>query len=179
MNNKQNVQNIATVFVFRTQSDNLRFGEKVAFQSQCGIKRIEQAYSELFNIQNLHYQKLPNGKYVCEEGYFSISHSGNYVAVAISTQPIGVDLQRFSGAKIIDVANKFFTEREKQQMQNSTENFYLTWCKKEALWKSLYQQPPTIASVETTDKQFTTDVLVLENEYFYLAVTGSANIIVE
>lgn len=180
----QNDARKTAVFVFRTDTNDLRFGAKTAYQTECAVKRVKQAYKDLWNVdaENLNLRKLPCGKWVCDKGYFSVSHSGNYVAVAVGTIPVGIDLQRFSGVKIADVAKKFFTEKEKlalQKAQNPTDAFYVTWCKKEALWKSLENQPATIKPVETTGIPFTVQVLKLEEETYFLAVTGEAIVIVE
>ncbi len=42
------------------------------------------------------FRRLPSGKWVCDpsEWYFSLSHSGNVVAVALCDVPVGVDVQR-------------------------------------------------------------------------------------
>ena len=173
-----------TVYVCRAPQTNLQFGEKIAAQHRFALQVLHRAYLEVvdWNLDELHLHRLPNGKYVCDKGHFSISHSGNYVAVAVSNAPIGVDIQKYNGEKVLDVAKKFFTEAEKRQLaksDNKVDCFYLTWCKKEALWKSLATQPLTIATVETCEAPFTTRILILDGETYYLAVTGNAIITID
>lgn len=172
------------VYVCRAPETDLRFGEKIAMQHQFALQVLKRAYRELFNLNldELNLRELASGKPVCDEGHFSISHSGNYVAVAVGNAPVGVDIQRYSGKKVLGVARKFFTEAEKRQLAESdsaVDCFYTTWCKKEALWKSLDVQPPTIATVETTSVPFTTSILTLDGEKYYLAITGNAKMVVE
>lgn len=169
------------VYVCRAPETQLRFGEKIALHSGFALQVLRRAYREQLHLdlEELHLRRTENGKLVCDSGFFSISHSGNYVAVAVCDKPVGVDIQRFSGAKIRDVAQKFFTERELRKFfdaANFTDCFYFTWCKKEALWKSLEEQPATIAHVETCNAPFTEKKLVLDNETYYLAVTGEAKL---
>lgn len=77
------------------------------------------------------------------------------------------------------IAYKLFTSGEKialDSAENFTDCFFFTWCKKEALWKSLNIQPPTIAAVDTTLRQFTQQKLTLAGQTFYLAVTNCATV---
>ena len=184
--NKQQQKSVLTpnsyVYLCRAPITELPLAEKTAIQHQFALQILRRAYSEVFNLNldGLNLTTLKSGKPVCDRGYFSISHSGNYVCVAVSDAPIGVDIQKYNGEKALDVAKKFFTEEEKRRLaesDNKIDCFYLTWCKKEALWKSLDVQPPTIATVETTAAPFTTSVLTLDGEKYYLAATGGAKII--
>ena len=174
---KNNIQApCAYVYLCRAPKTELRFGKKIAMQHEFALQVLKRAYRDIFdcNLDELHLRTLPCGKPVCDKGHFSVSHSGNYVCVAVSNTPIGVDLQKYSGEKVLDVAKKFFTEEEKRHLaasDNKIDSFYLTWCKKEALWKSLDKQPPTIATVETVDAPFATSVLTLDGEKYYLATT--------
>ncbi|MFA7032029.1 MAG: 4'-phosphopantetheinyl transferase superfamily protein [Bacilli bacterium] len=47
-----------------------------------------------FDANNLNFVKKENGKWIIDECYFSLSHSGNLVAVALSDSPVGVDIQK-------------------------------------------------------------------------------------
>lgn len=171
------------VYISRIDNpNNLKFGQKVAMQTAAATTLLQEQCQKLFGItaEKLNLRHLQSGKPVCDGCYCSVSHSGNFVAVAIGKKPVGVDLQRFSGAKIEDIAKKVFTEKEKAvftSTENKTDEFYFIWCKKEALWKSLKKQPITVATVETTDNPFTLKKLVLDGENYYLAATGCAEIV--
>ncbi len=66
----------------------------------------------------------------------SISHSGDMVAVMLSKQDCGMDIQIMK-PNIERVAHKFINEAEWQSINTDTrfEQMYLVWCCKEALYK--------------------------------------------
>lgn len=68
---------------------------------------------------------------------FSMSHSGSCVAVAISNEPIGIDIQKLD--EIDFKIRKFiFTEKDEKEYQNSEDKlmiFYEKWTRKEAQYK--------------------------------------------
>ena len=88
-----------------------------------------------------------------EKVYFSLSHSGDYVAVAIDSSPIGIDIEKVSERKSTEsIARKFFSESERKIMSEyigdntnnrcentgkNTDGFAGIWTLKEAFIKSL------------------------------------------
>lgn len=52
------------------------------------------------DVKNLFFSKKDNGKWTLNECYFSLSHSGNLVAVAVSDMPVGIDIQKNESIKI-------------------------------------------------------------------------------
>ncbi len=69
------------------------------------------------------------------DGYFSISHSGDYVAVAFSHRPVGVDIQ--CPVKPDQQAlYRFCTEEERAYLDNGRQEcFFTLWTMKEAYAK--------------------------------------------
>lgn len=67
----------------------------------------------------------------------SFSHSHGYVAVLLSDQPVGVDLQAIV-PKIDRIAKKFMREEELASLQPETrlEHLHFYWSAKEALYKA-------------------------------------------
>lgn len=65
---------------------------------------------------------------------FSISHSGNYVAVTVSRKPVGIDVQVHDQTQI-DMFDRFFTVKEKDYARQSFQNFYRLWTSVESLAK--------------------------------------------
>jgi 4'-phosphopantetheinyl transferase len=65
---------------------------------------------------------------------FSISHSGNYVAVAVSRQPVGIDIQVHDQTQTA-IFDRFFTAEEKVYARQSSQNFYRLWTTVESLAK--------------------------------------------
>lgn len=70
---------------------------------------------------------------------FNISHSGQFVACAVSDRPIGVDIQEVV-PYCRDVANRVFSLEELSQVESSPDpsaEFTKIWTKKEAYLKML------------------------------------------
>ncbi len=70
------------------------------------------------------------------QGHVSISHSGNYIAVAVAEDPVGLDIQTFD-MKIGRIAPKFLHEDEWAFIPKEEQIRYQTfiWAAKEALYK--------------------------------------------
>lgn len=119
-------------------------------ECQCPVKELsvkELSITELLAYVkeriNMSYKKGPSDKpYWTDERlpYFNISHSGDYVAIAISKSEVGIDLQKsVSTGKIpdkeIDMAKRFFSEHESELVSMDKQMFYKLWARKEALGK--------------------------------------------
>ena len=82
---------------------------------------------------------LKEGKWSCPQCFFSISHSKHAVAVAVSTEPVGVDIE-FVRQPRADLAQKICSPGEMEQFLRlpcrERDVFLLhSWCKKESLFK--------------------------------------------
>lgn len=79
------------------------------------------------------------------ELHIAISHSQEYVAVAISEQPIGLDIERpYRGRNYHEIANKAFHPNESAWIKGATDEaqlesrFFETWTAREGLFKLGY-----------------------------------------
>lgn len=101
------------------------------------------------------------------EGYhgihFNISHSGQWVVVALSSDRVGVDVEKMR--KVPDgVAHRFFSETENTILQNATDEaqkadiFFTLWTLKEsflkAIGKGLTKSLNSFTVVKTGDQQY-------------------------
>ncbi len=75
-----------------------------------------------------------NKPYINDALHISISHSGNYACVAISSHPLGVDLQVNLGY-MPHIVKKYYSQNEQDQIYQNQEEFYRIWCQKEAYIK--------------------------------------------
>lgn len=70
---------------------------------------------------------------------FNISHSGDWLIIGISSQRIGVDIERLkSQRKVEAIAQRYFHHQEYQDLLYSddfTQNFYQLWTLKESIVK--------------------------------------------
>ncbi len=66
--------------------------------------------------------------------HISISHTFDWVCVALSPHPIGIDIEKVR-AKVQRISAKFLTPKEIDLMANNHHNLTLAWCIKEACYK--------------------------------------------
>lgn len=70
------------------------------------------------------------------EMFFNLSHSEDYVICAVSEREVGADIQKMQEQVPERLANRFFSEKEKQLLQDcSPDLFYRLWTRKEAYGK--------------------------------------------
>ncbi|MBQ8117034.1 MAG: 4'-phosphopantetheinyl transferase superfamily protein [Lachnospiraceae bacterium] len=73
--------------------------------------------------------------------FFNLSHSGHYVCCAVASEPVGIDIQQMRPLNSLRVAERYFSEREKQALEACADSrtrqelFYRVWVKKEACAK--------------------------------------------
>lgn len=76
------------------------------------------------------------------KAHFNISHSGDYVVVAFSDCPVGIDIEKNKGNRL-KVARRFFTREELddlyafQEEEKQIDYFYTLWTLKESYMKAL------------------------------------------
>ena len=103
------------------------------------------------------------------ELYVSISHSGDWIAAAVSHAPIGIDIETFSKQRdFIAIANHVFSAAEISCLESCCneelkETFYLYWTLKESAAKqygvglnfeiSRSQSPVLVSGLEQADLQ--------------------------
>ena len=140
------------------------------------------------DTRGLKIQRKENGR-PCFEGHetldFSISHSENAVAVALSTNgKVGVDVERVGAIKDTKrLAARFFSESENKRLEKSEkyENECIEiWTRKEAYIKYSEIKAERIADVDTENAQdvrfYSENVDVKSNAYVLtLCVSKSGN----
>ena len=124
-------------------------------------KLLEKALMRSFGLtmDKLDLRRTDSGKWTCSACQFSLSHSGNVVAVAVSRKPIGVDVERLDESRFTDaMEQKIATQREREQLQGLGNNrgtaLNALWNKKEAIFKSLEQKSFVPSGIQT--EQFAT-----------------------
>ena len=76
------------------------------------------------------------GKPYYENGpYFNVSHSGQYVMMAVSSSEIGIDIEE-NIPKDMSLLTKIFNEAEAKVIKEHADFYYL-WCAKESLIKCM------------------------------------------
>jgi 4'-phosphopantetheinyl transferase len=122
--------------------------ERVKTQSVAGYSLLYKIAKEKFNI-TLKPQEMKrenNSKPKCDFFNFSISHSKDLVAVALSKKEIGIDIEFEKKDRNFDlIKEKNFNLEEKPQ------NFYKVWTKKEAIFKSLDKTSFDLIKINTVN----------------------------
>jgi len=79
---------------------------------------------------------LDSGKPVLRNGaYISVSHSRNWVGIALSSQEIGMDME-FANPKLIKIASKFVHPSEHEILDvNNVMDLQFLWTAKESIYK--------------------------------------------
>lgn len=88
----------------------------------------------------IRYFLQENKKPAADGLQFNASHSKNYVAIAISTHPIGIDIEYLNpDFDHTDILAQCFDDEETRFIKNGTDprlNFYTLWTRKEAMLKA-------------------------------------------
>ena len=95
--------------------------------------------------KEIRYHYGPQGKPYFENIplFFSLSHSGECVCLAVSEREIGADLQEIKQTNWEKLSERFYAEEEKQflrslcekDLEKAKEEFFRLWCLKEAYGK--------------------------------------------
>lgn len=120
-----------------------------------------------------------NGKWHCAACFFSLSHSRDGVAVAVSDRPVGVDLECLERTFAPGLEKKILTEQELWAYDTlcaeKRQSFLLEkWCAKESLYK-LGGIPFNPRQMETDTRTATGTVTLAGRAYAY-AVTGAGTL---
>jgi len=104
-----------------------------------------EIHQKQFLVKNILLRKLhlestisyrDNGKPFLPDGqYISISHSKNFVGIALSNRPVGIDLE-FAQTKLIAVAPKYIHQSEQNLIDiNNSQQLLYFWTAKESIYK--------------------------------------------
>jgi phosphopantetheinyl transferase len=97
-----------------------------------GVRHLRNQYNSALEIG---YSEQGKPFFIDSSKHLSISHSKNYIALAISYNCIGIDIEECD-ERIFRVANRFLSNSEKLILDlNSCEQLTIAWCVKEALFK--------------------------------------------
>lgn len=143
-------------------------------EKYCAWKLLELALKTELNedIKNIKFAKDKNGKWECDKCYFSLSHSACVVAVAISYESVGVDIEKNRAIKT-PIYKKILSDSEMQEMgkaENKNEYLIKKWTQKESVFKEQEKQEYNLKKADTKNsKTFT--ILQNNSEYFVSVAT--------
>lgn len=152
--------------------------QKVQREKYYAWKLLEYAAERTFGkkLKKIDFSKTENGKWECKEFAFSLSHSKNAVAVALSRKPVGVDIELFTpvkeGAaeKILSAAEK--TEYEALSNKEREEYLLKKWTQKESIFKRGNEVHFIPAHTETQNEPLRTEQVALAGDTYFLSVAS-------
>lgn len=98
---------------------------------------LERMIKRIYGKERFEIKYNKNGKPLCDFCFFSISHSGDFAAVAVSDNQVGVDIQIPGGFKKREKYMLFSpAENEFVNAKDSENRFYTLWTSKEAYIKA-------------------------------------------
>lgn len=132
------------------------------------------------------YFKTANKKPSIKGIHFNSSHSKQYIAIAISADPIGIDIEFYQeDFDFSDLINNCFSAEESSFINAETtmqQNFYTLWTRKEALIKAtgegiveaLNQIPSLFNTLERENSLFNINTVQWQNSTLSVASSAKA-----
>ncbi len=132
---------------------------------------LENAIMQIFDkkIDKYKFHQSENGKWLSSFN-FSISHSDEYVAVAIANNIVGIDLQVFDDKDHLKLLKKILTTHELNNSDIlSSEQIINIWCQKEAIYKML-DDKTSFKNIETSNFNCINKKYILNNKEYILSI---------
>ncbi len=129
---------------------------------------------ENFSPKEVVFYKDGFGKWKCSNIEFSLTHSGDFVGVAISDTPVGIDLQIVHLTNPDKFANRFLNQSDLEKYLSTDESektaFLIShWAKLESAFK-LFGDKKTVFDAKTDGLFFFEKDLILEEKPYRLSV---------
>lgn len=150
--------------------------EGVRLEKYTAWKLLEVAVRQSVGLpmETVAFSKNAYGKWSCEDFFFSISHSGGAVAVAVSDKPVGVDIEAVKRYRD-GIESKILTRSEgillgELDTQAAEEYIIRKWSEKESIFKTLDLRGFEPLKIETSLYPVTSRVLEISGKNFILSV---------
>ena len=151
--------------------------EKTRREKHYAWKLLETAIQDFLgcSIREVEFWKSESGKWKSNRVEFSLSHSANAVAVALSPVPVGVDIQRLTPLKRTNFFQHILSKQELERSHalaenEKTEYLIKKWTEKESAFKLLDSpgflsaNPPSFSAITQTQ------TVAVKNENYALTV---------
>ena len=137
---------------------------------------LEYALERSFGLKSgsLTFQK-EGGRYTCDKAFFSLSHSHGVLAVAVSRDSVGVDVEKVEERDTDRLAQRVFNAVETAHYESlSAEEkvsfFFRAWTVKEALFKAANKEAFVPTEYDALSDGVKSMEQVVEGERFFLSV---------
>ena len=124
-------------------------------------------------------RKNDNKKWVSDACFFSLSHSGDVVAVAVSRAPIGVDVEGTERERYEMIADHIFSDAERAHYEALEERAKMpfvmaAWTQKESLFKREDRRAFTPKSYTVLNADVQTHEICVGEHTYFLSVASEA-----
>lgn len=145
-------------------------------QKVSAYRLLKRAVSEKFGIDDdfSDISLTKAGKPVSPKYCFSISHTKELVAVAISKSDVGIDIEKVNPKRDFQKIKKIFLHENENLLLQSIDDVTQLWVKKESIFKLLDKSTFLPQNIDT--QAFNTQIkeISFEGDKFYLAVATQA-----
>ena len=135
-------------------------------------------------IEDISFTKLECGKWVCNDIFFSLSHSRSALAIAISDTEVGIDIQSMNAPIASGFAERILTEDEISEYtslpQNDKKPYLMkAWSIKESIFKAYGKASFSPSKISINEYECYTEFIDINDEKFCLSLVGKAPRIIE
>ena len=145
---------------------------------------LQYAFSKEFGneFESVDFSLDPSGKWLCDICEFSISHCDNFVAVAISDQPVGIDIEKISKPKASTFAGRTLNKKELAEytlLSDAERTGFLIkkWTQKEAIFKALNSDSFIPVKIDTEDFAVFSKEILFNDLYYFISVFSQNSMI--
>ena len=146
------------------------------------LKKVVESHLML-KFDNLQFTKTANGKWICPDFHFSLSHTDGLVCVAVSGAPVGVDAQIVRPIRY-GLKERVLTPDEISRFDNLPDGekgeFLLTsWVKKESIFKRFGTEAFIPSRIEADGYYTVTRRISLGTDEYLVATSCEENNTIE
>ena len=162
----------------RAREIDLCGSEKVRDQKFYAWKLLELAMTEVFGLDMSDAgMKKEESIWCCDKCHFSISHSEDCVAVAVSTHPVGVDVEEYIDGKFDKVKDLILHKEEQKTFKDI--NYCAIWTQKEAIFKKSRFRRFVPNRINTIGEKFFQKKLEIGDKTFALCIATDLDVDVQ
>lgn len=138
-------------------------------------ERVRKTVSEVLQIDRtdsrLSVRRAENGSLYLPflPVFVSVSHNGGIWLCAVSTAPVGVDLQFHTARKPQRISERYFTAEEQDFLRENTDFFYKIWTAKESLLKMESRRESGLREISVLDQKGHLDLV----RFQYIPISSS------
>ncbi len=151
---------------------------KVKIEKFYAWKMLTKAISEYIgeDISKVSFCKNENGKWSCDKCFFSLSHSDGVVAVVVSRESVGVDIEHLKRYKK-GIERLVLTDKEHFEISGLSEDKIAAftikkWTQKESIFKMLDKKGFSPTKIEVSSFNVNSREMTFDGEKYMLSVAA-------